>query len=263
MKKAFILIAFTLIACDQSTPQPSTNIEGLELTFTQQQFSSLISAMKFTSELVGHVGTGDGNLYKTKDGGETWKELFNSTHLGITDFYFENDKKGWAIGEKKVVLQTTNGGESWHTVSDELANEVLNSNWFAKPDIAEAATFDALTITDGIAFAAKKNEIYRSSDLGESWMPVQSFDYPGIRFRSLNFVSDRTGFALGAGEWGSWSGSRLGRPMGAIYYTTDGGQSWKGTDHVNETGIIATASFPTPTTGYATDGAFIVRIKIK
>jgi photosystem II stability/assembly factor-like uncharacterized protein len=50
---------------------------------------------------------------------------------------------------------------------------------------------------------------------------------------------------------------------GSIYYTTDGGESWKGTDNVREMQIIVSASFPTAKVGYAISASELVRIAVK
>jgi hypothetical protein len=59
----------------------------------------------------------------TSDGGENWSINSQLDYL-INDFYFENSRHGWAVGEDKnywgVIIETTDGGNNWNVVIDSL-----------------------------------------------------------------------------------------------------------------------------------------------
>lgn len=59
-----------------------------------------------------------GFIVKTSDGGATWKRLRNGSNITLPryqlwDLLFLNEQKGYAVGEKGVVIYTDDGGEHW------------------------------------------------------------------------------------------------------------------------------------------------------
>ena len=58
-------------------------------------------------------------LYHTQDGGATWLPLGVSGYL--QDVQFVDERIGWIVGERGVVLYTSNGGRRWHRLPVETA----------------------------------------------------------------------------------------------------------------------------------------------
>jgi photosystem II stability/assembly factor-like uncharacterized protein len=57
---------------------------------------------------------GPGVVFRTTDGGSTWREL--ATGLSsepITSFHFLDSSAGWAAGNDGSILATRNGGRTW------------------------------------------------------------------------------------------------------------------------------------------------------
>jgi photosystem II stability/assembly factor-like uncharacterized protein len=59
-----------------------------------------------------------GYIIKTSNGGKTWKRLRNGGNLTLPkyqlwDLLFLNEQKGYAVGEKGLVIYTDDGGEHW------------------------------------------------------------------------------------------------------------------------------------------------------
>lgn len=65
----------------------------------------------FTSERTGFVRVGNGKLYRTDDGGESWRPLLASAPRRLI---FADPDVGWSIGYRTMAF-TTNGGRSWST----------------------------------------------------------------------------------------------------------------------------------------------------
>lgn len=65
----------------------------------------------FTSERVGFVRVGNGKLYRTDDGGDSWRSLPASAPRRIL---FADPEVGWSIGYRSM-MYTANGGKSWST----------------------------------------------------------------------------------------------------------------------------------------------------
>ena len=53
------------------------------------------------------------SIYHTKDGGVIWAEQFSGRFLLLNAVSFVNEKIGWAIGARGVVVNTTDGGQTW------------------------------------------------------------------------------------------------------------------------------------------------------
>jgi hypothetical protein len=69
----------------------------------------------FLNENVGWMVTTKG-LWQTAEAGKSWKEL-PSPHGQILRVSFVDEKNGWAVGPKKTVLQTHDGGQHWTPLS--------------------------------------------------------------------------------------------------------------------------------------------------
>lgn len=59
-----------------------------------------------------------GFVVKTSDGGKTWKRLRNGSNLTLPnyqlwDLLFVSEQKGYAVGEKGLVIYTDDAGEHW------------------------------------------------------------------------------------------------------------------------------------------------------
>src|SRR5690242_11751933 len=65
----------------------------------------------FTSEQTGFVRVGNGKLYRTDDGGDTWRAL---PATAPREILFADPEVGWSMSYRSMLF-TTNGGRSWST----------------------------------------------------------------------------------------------------------------------------------------------------
>ena len=54
-----------------------------------------------------------GAIYRTTDGGKSWRKLNSLTDQSIYDIDFADEKNGWAVGRRGFVIHTTDGGDTW------------------------------------------------------------------------------------------------------------------------------------------------------
>ncbi|RMH36062.1 MAG: hypothetical protein D6694_14145 [Gammaproteobacteria bacterium] len=54
-----------------------------------------------------------GHILKSKDGGQSWKQVRVPTRSTLTGLDFIDDKRGWVVGHDSTVLYTDDGGEHW------------------------------------------------------------------------------------------------------------------------------------------------------
>jgi len=204
----------------------------------------------FDANTVVAVGYG-GVVIRSTDAGLTWSEVVEpaaATHFsGIA---FSSAGVGLAVAFDGTMLRSINGGANWSTVSGGT-NQTLSVITFATPSIVIAAGYRTLL---------------RSTDAGQSWLPVVSPAFDGSNQRSpasVSFVNGLGLMVLVDGQvlrsndngatwnmvWSQSDGGYLGATIspfdgtavavgisGQIRLSTTGGQSWTGpSDHSRHT----------------------------
>ncbi len=150
------------------------------------------------------VGKG---IYKSEDGGETWKAVNNG---------LENTKKNGLTVEVQPrhsdvvlasltdvgILKSTDGGATWNRKNDGISN--LHIKTFAfDPNNSE------------IVYAGiETGGIFKSTDLGEHWRQITIGIDPEASVRSI-VVNPKNSLEVFAHDWST-----------GIYWSTDGGGSW-------------------------------------
>lgn len=128
---------------------------------------------------------GERGLYKTTDGGTTWKKVLSSNEwTGVTDLVMDprNEKVLYAAtwqrhrtvaayvggGEGTALYKSTDGGETWDKLKTGLPTTEMGKIGLAispiNPDVLYAA----------IELDRKKGAIYRSDNQGASWVKMSN-----------------------------------------------------------------------------------------
>ena len=124
---------------------------------------------------------GDRGLYKTTDGGATWKKMLEiSEHTGVSDVHldprdpdvvyataYQRRRRVWTLingGPESAIYKSTDGGESWKKLENGLPKEVdLGRIGLAvspvNPDVVYAI----------VEAAADEGGFFRSTDAGANW----------------------------------------------------------------------------------------------
>jgi photosystem II stability/assembly factor-like uncharacterized protein len=176
----------------------------------------------FVDSMTGWAAGDAGAVYRTNDGGKTWKPLLSGAVANINQIQFVDWNNGWMLGEmarkddgepETVVLSTNNGGRSWK-------KQPL-------PQILSIFFTDALH-----GWAVGKNAtIMRTEDGGNEWkavadlekmigLPVESSNY-NFGFRDVFFLDQQNGWLIG-----NFYG-RAKSHIGGLFATSDGGMTWK------------------------------------
>ena len=100
-----------------------------------------------------------GHVLVSTDGGQTFMQQPVPTRATLTRVYFQDDRRGWAVGHDEVILRTTDGGSSWTRVHWEPGHrQPLFDVWFG---------------ANGTGFAVGAySTMLRSSDFGATWQPI-------------------------------------------------------------------------------------------
>ncbi|MCD6508113.1 hypothetical protein J7M22_16015 [Candidatus Poribacteria bacterium] len=178
-------------------------------------------------------------IYQTGNGGKTWKGS-QIRAARLIDAFFIDEKKGWAVGETRTFLKTTDGGETWNLISSERARAGemrynYNAIWFNTPKSGW------IVGAYGI--------IMRSEDGGESWRKVPIEDVISD-LNDVFFLNEKEGWIVGQD--------------GVILHTSDGGRNWRlmpVPKEVSDYGLRAVC-FVTPSIGWVVgDSGLILETK--
>lgn len=158
----------------------------------------------------------DGQIYLTKDGGETWRiQTPVPGKATFNDVWFVDQKRGWVTGYlvsvageslRPLLLETTDGGDSWKELlveSDVLASSVCfvgDEGWLA----------GSRRIVNGESVKLA-GVLFRTKDAGKNWVPVQ-FGPEEPFFTDVRFTDPIHGWLVG---------------RDSLYRSEDGGKSWR------------------------------------
>jgi photosystem II stability/assembly factor-like uncharacterized protein len=134
-------------------------------------------------------------IYKTSDGGATWRlPVTDAPMFNVTDYTFVDANNGWAVTDEEYVVHTSDGGESWTLQASDFFG--LNAVAFADARTGIVAGIDGM--------------MRRTTDGGVTWHEIDS----GVTnyIQRVKFTSATTGWAIGT--------------SGMVLTTTDAGATW-------------------------------------
>ncbi len=153
-----------------------------------------LNSIYFLDNLTGFVVGSRGQVLKTTDGGQNWKEInvgYNGEFYSICSV----NERIYCAGENGTLLKFTHNSQGWNRVTTNTKETLFNINF----------------IDDNIGFITGSNGvILKSVDGGLTWQKI--FDGIKENLFSSAFADENTGFAIG------WNGT--------ILKTEDQGSSW-------------------------------------
>jgi photosystem II stability/assembly factor-like uncharacterized protein len=202
-----------------------------------------------------YVGAASGGLWKSSNGGTTFKEVFKDhvQTIGAVTINQKNKDIVWVgTGETRTrnsisvgngIYKTTNGGEKWEHLGLEKTDHI--SKIIINPENTDEVYVAAL---GGVWAPNEDRGVFKTTDGGKTWTKIL-------------YVNDGTGCAdlamhptnpniLYAAMWDFQRKPytfRSGGPGSSLYRTTDGGKSWNKVDvasDMGELGRIAVAFSP-------------------
>jgi|GEM_PF-1577786 len=206
----------------------------------------------FPSTSTGYAVGWGGLVYKTTDAGENWTQLTISGNPGTRDYNgvaFWSSSNGVIVGGNEsndaiqTILKTTDGGDSWSVISDNLdtwlrgvyaynqsniyacgddgtmlKSDDAGENWSTQtlPTAVDDRRFNRLyflTASKGFAVGGEpgtKTSIIKTTNGGDTWSTV--LDQGGPMLNDIHFINSTKGYAVG--------------DSGLVYLTEDGGDNW-------------------------------------
>ena len=197
-----------------------------------------------------------GLLLHSDDGGTSWSKKDIGTALNFKTIYFPDASHGWVVANEEIhylfdepdawrgrVWHTSNGGENW--VEQDLP-----------PDAGIIHRLYFKNNMEGWALGVKNENIdvfadtycaaYFTDDGGETWIEKYSPDLKMV-FTDIEFPDEAHGFMVGFA-------SRSDEKGGAIFRTSDGGDSW---ERMGEDKVLWQVDFVDSLKGYAVGADYI------
>ena len=139
----------------------------------------------------------DRGIYFSRDGGSSW-ELKRKSSEGLQSLCAVSAKAVWVIGFRRLMISTTDQGESWH--------EYLFQD--REPFYLRSVKF----IDQKRGWAFKSNGPLFSSDGGVTWGAYGPPDMKATELFDVAFGNENVGWIVGDGT---------------IFYTENGGRNWE------------------------------------
>lgn len=176
------------------------------------------------------LGYGDG-VYKTEDGGETWKNmgLKESRHIGMiaidprnTDVvYVAAEGSLWGPGGERGLYKTTDGGKTWNRILEISENTGVNNVVIdpRNPDVLYATSEQRRRHVYTRIGGGPESAVYKSKDAGKTWdkimkgLPSDNIGGMGLAVSPVNHdilylimeaQSDTGGFFRSVNRGASW-----------------------------------------------------------
>jgi photosystem II stability/assembly factor-like uncharacterized protein len=175
----------------------------------------------------GPAEQGQARIFKTRDGGQSWKQVFQSETKGVflDAIAFWDRQHGIAlsdpVGGKFVIFTSDDGGDTWKPTAEAMPSALPKEGAFAASNscLVVVGAGDAWFATGGGVA-----RVFHSRDFGSTWTvattPVKA-DTASSGIFSLSFRDPRNGAAVG-GDYQTPAAA-----VANIAVTSDGGRIWK------------------------------------
>lgn len=201
----------------------------------------------------GWVVGGFGAIYRTSDGGATWRPQTSNTTEQLFGVDLADTKHGWIVGRSGLILATTDGGETWRRQTSGTENHLFEvkvlddqrvwivGDWGTILQTTnggqtwENRSLERDVILNGLTFAdadhgwivGEAGAILATTDAGKTWTDQRS----GVdkTLFSVFFETPQRGWATGID--------------GIILHTEDGGQTWTAQNGNVEVGELEQVGF--------------------
>ncbi|MHB1505323.1 MAG: YCF48-related protein [Sulfobacillus sp.] len=144
-----------------ATPVPVANVMAIHLANNH-------NGVLLAGPTVNGVFSG-GSLYQTTTGGKSWSK---ETLSRVAAIGFSSPSSGWAVvsaGAHETVWQTTDGGASWHQVSNLPVIQPTEGVWNASVQATSATTVWVLITAQYGAVESVPSAAFVSTDAGKTW----------------------------------------------------------------------------------------------
>jgi len=196
---------------------------------------SELYSVSFVNE---NIGFAVGHWYqiKTTDGGKTWEQFAFEKDGIMKKISFINSQTGFCAGT--YIYKTSNQGK----------------NWIKSANESDGFIHDFCFVNEKVGYACGNKKIVKTIDGGETWKILKNSPSE-VYF--IHFSDLENGIAIGNGHY---TGGCYGTWTKAIYWTNDGGLTWKMEDNIEFDNV---SSFFDKNVGYSVTYNKTFKIRMK
>ena len=226
---AVMAVAVTQGLVAQNVPQATAVPQWR--TLPTEAYPKKRDDLVFVDARTGFYGTGKGSLYKTEDGGESWKKVWSKPGTFIRSLGFLDARHGFmgnlggglgGITDATPLYETKDGGVTWTPAAIGAAEipgicsiDVLKTRSIHEGDVSERYYLHAAGRANGPA------KMLRSENGGETWSLIDLSARAGMLL-DVKFFDPNTGLVFAA------TSGDIAQSNALILKTNDGGRTWRG-----------------------------------
>jgi len=222
----FFLLALVFASCSK---QEEEKVSAIELSIGQDV---AVRQIHFLDDQLGFACGGkrfeEGYIWKTEDGGVSWRMVESSTDFGLYSIQFTDAQTGYAGGEFLRVFKTIDGGETWQALI--YGEGELPFHEVHRPTVRAFHWFDA---ERGYYVAGEQYQagaIYYTEDGGIHWQ----FDTLNHEIRAIDFITEQSGVIGGYGYMGASTGG-----LNGVVQTELIGDFYTGVSFLSQQSVVA------------------------
>jgi len=166
-----------------------------------------VALVTFVDPAHGWVLHRNGRISSTADGGRSWKLVF--APAGSDSFYqpqqliFSDELHGWVIG-LFAIWKTVDGGKTW---SEKFSVAKTEEERIGR-------LYRGVFVNNDLGWVSSSGgAVLQTTNGGENWKPIL-LDTERTDVHDIFFTDEQRGWLIG-------------RPNGGIYFTSDGGITWR------------------------------------
>lgn len=211
-------------------PAAAASLPGEWQTLPTEAYPGKRDDISFADARHGWYGTGKGELFATKDGGQTWTKVASKPGTFIRALGFIDAKTGYignvgtdyypGVTDTTPLYRTDDGGVTWvpvdlggKTIAGVCAIDILRTSRIYQGNLEPRVVITAAGRVGG------PTGIIRSVDSGKTWTVIDMSDKAGM-ILDVKFFDENSGLVFASTERESSNAN------GLILRTTDGGKSW-------------------------------------
>ena len=212
----------------------------------------------FVNERIGWYVNGEGKVFKTMDGGETWRLQWHHPGTYLRCLAFLDEQHGWIgnigpgyfpnVTDPVPLYETKDGGDTWKAVSSIEGPPIVGlcALQVLREPIVNAGQLETRTRLIGVGRVGGPVAMIVSDDLGATWQQIDIASHAAMAF-DVHFFNRNEGFIAAA------SHADVAQSNAVILATADGGKSWREAYRSTRPYELTwKISFPTREVGYVT-----------